>query len=94
MAHNQHGSIDGLRCPRTLIRARTAIRLWDTLFLGECVRAPLIPRSDSLHNGVRMILYREDERNRRNVRCAENAETQGRRGGRLWGGRVEHLVTG
>ena len=80
--------------PRTLVRARTAIRLGDTMFLRECVRAPLIARSDSLHHRIGVVLDGINERDGCDARRAEDTESQGRLGGRFRCGRVVNLING
>jgi hypothetical protein len=77
--------------PRTLVRAGTAIRLGDTMFLRERVRTPLIARSDSPHHGIRMVLDRINKRDGCGARSAEDTKSQGRLSGRLRSGRVEGL---
>ena len=47
---------------RTLVRAGTAVSRGDTMFLRECVRTPLIPRSDSLHHRIRVVFNWINER--------------------------------
>ena len=77
--------------PRTLVRARTTIRLGDTMFLRECVRTPLIARSDSPHHRIGVVLDRINERDRCDARCAEDTESQGGLGGRFRSGWVINL---
>jgi hypothetical protein len=79
--------------PRTLVRARTAIRLGDTMFLRECVRTPLIARSDSLHHRIRVVLDGINERDGCNARRAEDTKSQGGLGGRFRSRRVVKLYS-
>jgi hypothetical protein len=74
-----------------LVRVRTAIRPGDTILLRECVRTPLIARSDSLHHRIRVVLDRINERDRCDARRAEDTESQGALGGRFRCGRVQEL---
>jgi hypothetical protein len=62
---------------RTLVRAGTAVSLWNAMFFRECVRTPLIPRSDSLHHRIRMVLNWINERKGCDARRAEDTESQG-----------------
>ena len=77
--------------PRTLVRARTAIGLGDTMFLRERIRTSLIPCGDSLHHRIGMVFDRINECDGCHDCRAEDAEAQGGLGGCLRSGRVEDL---
>ncbi len=76
---------------RTLVRAGAAISLGDTMFLRECVRTPLISRSDSLHHRIGVVLNWVNERDRCDSRRAEDTKSQRGLSRRFWSGRVEDL---
>ena len=61
--------------PRTLVRARTTIRLGNYMALRECVRTPLILHSDSLHHRIRVIIYGINEHDRCDTRVTEDTKS-------------------
>ena len=61
------------------------------MFLRERIRTPLIPRRDSLHHRIGMVIDWINERDVCHGCRAEDAESQGGLGGCLRSGRVENL---
>ena len=64
-----------VRHRRTLICAGTAVSLWNAVLLRECVRPPLVSRSDGLYNRIGVVLDGQNECGACDVCCAEDAES-------------------